>query len=130
MRSRSSKRWPLSKREVTAEELARPLVSFEDARAQILGSFAPLPPRLIALRDVLGLTLAETVVSEIDVPGFDNSAMDGYAIVAADTRAAKPVVLRLVDDVPAGVHPLTAIESGTAATIMTGAPLPPGADAV
>src|SRR5207237_658548 len=63
-----------------------------------------------------------------DVPGFDNSAMDGYAVRAADVKPG--AVLRLIDDLPAGSDPHVEIGAGTAATIMTGAPVPPGADAV
>ncbi len=118
------------KREVTAEELARPMVPYREARAQILAGFERLTPTRVLLDDALGLVTAEPLVAEHDVPGFDNSAMDGYAIRSADTAGSKPVVLRLVDEVPAGSSPTVAIEPGTAATIMTGAPLPPGADAV
>jgi molybdopterin molybdotransferase len=118
---------------VTASELAQPLVPYEEAVARVLEQIAALPPSLVPLRDARGLTLAEAIVSDHDVPGFDNSAMDGYAIVAADTAnatAAAPVVLRLVDDLPAGTAPAQRIVPGTAAKIMTGAPIPPGADAV
>lgn len=119
----------MTKREVTQEELARPLVSYEDAVATILSSFELLAPGRVPLIDALGLVLAENLVSDVDVPGFDNSAMDGYAIVSSDTQTP-PVTLRLVDDLPAGTAPTVTIMPGTAATIMTGAPLPPGADAV
>jgi molybdopterin molybdotransferase len=116
----------VSKRAVTKEELERPLVPYEDALTQIMSAFSILPPVELPLRDALGLVLASSVVADLDVPGFDNSAMDGYAVRAADT----PGVLKLVDDLPAGVSPSIEISEGTAATIMTGAPLPPGADAV
>jgi molybdopterin molybdotransferase len=120
------------KRSVTAEELQRPLVAYEDARAQILAAFSALDARDVAVADSLGLVAAADVVADFDVPGFDNSAMDGFAIRASDTSGAATgaVVLRLVDDLPAGTAARVAIEPGTAATIMTGAPLPPGADAV
>lgn len=117
------------KRTVTQEELARPLVPYEEARAAVLDAFEPLASQRMRLAEALGLVLAETVVSDIDVPGFANSAMDGYAIRSDDTADA-PVALRLVDDLPAGSAPSIEIEPGTAATIMTGAPLPPGADAI
>lgn len=120
------------KRTVTGEELARPLVSYTEAVEQVLGSFAPLRPAWLPLAEARGCVAAEDIAADLAVPGFDNSAMDGYAIRAADTAGArdKPVTIRLVDDVPAGVSPSVAIEPGTAATIMTGAPIPPGADAV
>lgn len=120
----------MTKRTVTAEELARPMVPYREAVETILREFQVLTPQEIVISSALGLRCAERVVSGHDVPGFDNSAMDGYAIVAADSTATKPVVLRLVDDLPAGTSPQVRIEPGTAATIMTGAPLPPGADAV
>lgn len=114
------------KREVTAKELEQPLIAYRDAVDAVLGEFSPLPAVNTALDAALGLVLAEDVVSSLDVPGFDNSAMDGYAVRAADT----PGVLRLIGDIPAGSHGHVTVEPGTAATIMTGAPLPDGADAV
>ena len=118
----------MSKRTVTKEELERPLVPYRDALDQIVSAFSALPPEAVPLERALGLVLAEPIVAAFDVPGFDNSAMDGYAVRAAD---AKPgAVLRLIDDLPAGSDPQVEIGPGTAATIMTGAPLPPGADAV
>ena len=119
----------MSKRTVTKEELERPLIAYRDAVDQILSAFAPLPPEMIPLQRALGLITAEPVVAPLDVPGFDNSAMDGYAVRAADIDTPG-TVLRLVDDLPAGSDPHIEIGPGTAATIMTGAPLPPGADTV
>jgi molybdopterin molybdotransferase len=120
----------VTKRVVTREELDRPMMPYREAVEKVLAALAPLKPRPVPLREALGLVIAERVVAELDVPGFDNSAMDGYAIRAADTSGAPPAVLRLVDDLPAGTSPAVAIEPGTAATIMTGAPVPVGADAV
>jgi molybdopterin molybdotransferase len=76
--------------------------------------------------EALGLVTAADIVSSIDVPGFQNSAMDGYAVRAADAAGT----LRVIDDVPAGSSSSRIVEPGTAITIMTGAPLPEGADAV
>ena len=121
------------KRTVTPEELAQPLIPYEEAVARVLEQIATLPPSYMPIAQARGLTLAKAVVSEIDVPGFDNSAMDGYAIVSTDTAAAsaeRPVVLRLVEDLPAGTAPTQAVSAGNAAKIMTGAPVPRGADAV
>ncbi|HEX9696809.1 MAG TPA: gephyrin-like molybdotransferase Glp [Actinomycetota bacterium] len=120
------------KRSVTREELQRPLVPYEEAVATILAVFAPLEPQSVPVPAALGLVAAETVVADLAVPGFDNSAMDGYAIRSADTAGAndEPVTLRLIDDLPAGSSPTIPIEPGTAATIMTGAAVPPGCDAV
>jgi molybdopterin molybdotransferase len=119
----------VTKRTVTQEELDRPLIAYRDAVDQILSAFAPLSPETIPLDRALGLITAESVVAPLDVPGFDNSAMDGFAVRAADIDVPG-AVLRLVDDLPAGSDPHIEIGPGTAATIMTGAPLPPGADAV
>ncbi|MGD9117960.1 MAG: molybdopterin molybdotransferase MoeA, partial [Dehalococcoidia bacterium] len=81
----------------------------------------------------LGQVLAEDVVSEINIPPLDNSAMDGYAVRAADTKGASPKsprLLRVIDTVVAGSISKTKVEPGTAIKIMTGAPLPAGADAI
>ena len=123
----------MTKRTVTAAELAQPLVPYEEAVERVLEEIETLPSSSVPLRDARGLTLAERIVSDHDVPGFDNSAMDGYAIVAADTANAStdtPAILRLVEDLPAGTAPTRRVESGTAAKIMTGAPIPAGADTV
>src|SRR6185503_18657156 len=87
----------------------------------------------LPLSDALGLVLAEDVVAPLALPGFDNSAMDGYAVVADNVAAAtaeQPVLLPVAEDIPAGrTDPLT-LKPGTAHRIMTGAPLPSGATAV
>jgi molybdopterin molybdotransferase len=85
------------------------------------------------LEDALGLVLAEDIVSRDNIPPFDNSAMDGYAVRGADVveaSADNPVTLDVIDDIKAGGVPMTAIRSGTAARIMTGAQMPEGADTV
>ncbi len=122
-----------ARRRVTADELATPLLPFEEARTRILESFAPLPAVQVAVADAAGLVIAERVISPIDVPGFDNSAMDGYAVRSADVADATseaPAMLRLVADLPAGTVTESPLPPGAAATIMTGAPMPSGADAV
>ncbi len=93
----------------------------------------PLEPEEVALEEALGRVLAEDVVSPIHQPPWDNSAMDGYATRAADVEGASaenPVTLTVVDDIPAGGFPSRAIGPGEAAKIMTGAPVPEGADGV
>jgi molybdopterin molybdotransferase len=120
-------------RAVTAEELATPLLPYEQARAFVIKAFQPLPPVAVPLAESLGRCIAERVVAEVDVPGFANSAMDGYAIRSADTAGAsatEPALLRLVDDLPAGRAPSVPLSSGAAAKVMTGAPIPVGANAV
>ncbi|WP_053617274.1 gephyrin-like molybdotransferase Glp [Nocardiopsis sp. NRRL B-16309] len=93
---------------------------------------APEPTELDLLR-AHGTVLAADVVSPVDLPGFDNSSMDGYAVCAADLDQAAPdapVRLPVVADIPAGDATPTAVRPGLCARIMTGAPLPEGADAV
>jgi molybdopterin molybdotransferase len=110
------------------------LHTVEEARAAVL---AAIPPRTVtehrAVVDALGLVLAEPIVSLTGLPPWDNSAMDGYAIRAADVRGAtedEPAALTVIGEIRAGVAPSTAVERGTAIRIATGAPVPPGADAV
>ncbi|HEX5252811.1 MAG TPA: gephyrin-like molybdotransferase Glp [Mycobacterium sp.] len=91
------------------------------------------PPVAVPLADAQGLVLAEDVVAQLALPVFDNSAMDGYAVLAEDTAAAtpeNPVVLRVAEDIPAGRTDELTLQPGTAHRIMTGAPLPAGATAV
>ena len=110
------------------------LHSVEEARDAVL---AAIPPRTItehrSIVDVLGLVLAEPVVSLTALPPWDNSAMDGYAIRADDVRAATeagPAILTVIGEVRAGTAASVAVERGTAVRIATGAPIPPGSDAV
>jgi len=106
------------------------MVSLDQALEAILATVAVLPDlETVALGDSLGRVLAADLVSPLDVPGFDNSAMDGYAVRAADTRAEAEVRLAVGQRIPAGTEP-QALAQGHAARIFTGAPVPPGADAV
>jgi molybdenum cofactor synthesis domain-containing protein len=105
------------------------LISIEAARRRILDACPPLAPVDLPLGDALGLVLAEQVVAGEDVPSFANTAMDGYAVRAADTAGA-PVRLEVVGTLAAGSAPDVAVGPGQAVRIMTGAPIPPGADAV
>lgn len=104
----------------------RPL---EEAQAAVLDAVGSLPVQSATLREARGLVLAEDVTAPHDIPPFANSAMDGYAVIAADVAEA-PVTLRVLEDVPAGSTPSMEVVSGAAIKIMTGAPLPAGADAV
>lgn len=107
--------------------------SVAEHRDAILASLAPLPPVETPLDHALGLVLAEDVHALVDVPGFDNSAMDGYAVRRADVVGASPghpVVLEVVADLPAGSGDDPAVPAGSAARIMTGAPVPADADAI
>lgn len=104
----------------------RPL---EEAQAAVLDAMALLPVQPATLREARGLVLAEDVTAPHDVPPFANSAMDGYAVRAGDTDPA-PARLTVLEDVPAGSVPTRKVVAGTAIKIMTGAPMPDGADAV
>ena len=109
------------------------MLTVDEAQRIVLQSVPQLPAERVPLLDALGCTLSEQVVADLDLPPFDNSAMDGYAVVAADTSGATPEnprALKVVEDLPAGAAPARRVEPGTAARIMTGAPIPPGADAV
>jgi molybdenum cofactor synthesis domain-containing protein len=102
------------------------VIALDDAQATILDAVAPLAPRAFARRDARGLVLAEEVVARERVPPFANTGMDGYAVRAADT----PGSLRVIGELPAGRAPTIAVGPGEAIRIMTGAPMPKGADAV
>lgn len=105
------------------------MLGVDDALARILAHFAPLPAVETPIVDALGLVVARDVASTVNVPPFRNSAMDGYALRHVDTRDA-PATLRVVGTIAAGTSPQRVIASGEAIRIMTGAPLPDGADAV
>ena len=107
--------------------------SVEKYLAEVLAAIRPLPVREIALADALGAVLDRDITAQWPLPSFDNSAMDGYAVRAADVAGAsadQPVALPVVGEIPAGDISAHAIEPGTAIRIMTGAPMPAGADAV
>ncbi len=109
------------------------LLSVDIALAQILAKITPVETPTVPLRECYGRLLAQPIVSGLNVPPFANSAMDGYAIVAADSRLASadtPARLTVIDHIPAGGAPTKTIVPGTAARIMTGAPMPAGATAV
>lgn len=95
-------------------------------RDAILASTTVLTPVRVPLTDAWGRTTAEPVVAILEIPAFENSAMDGYAVRSEDGAGPRTVVA----DIPAGVAPGAAIGAGDAARIMTGAPLPAGADAI
>ncbi len=108
----------------------RPL---SEVRDLVLGRCEPRPPREIELRLTHGCVLAEDVVAEVDLPGFASSAMDGFAVRVADVAGATaelPVVLEVIDTVAAGRASTAVVGSRQAVRIMTGAPVPTGADAI
>src|SRR2546428_12323268 len=113
----------------SAAKTAQRVLSVDEALERILARIAALAPETIALGDALGCVLAEDVVADRDVPPFRNSAMDGYAVRGEDV--ARPNVrLRVVGAIGAGETPARAVGRGEAMRIMTGAPMPDGADTV
>jgi molybdopterin molybdotransferase len=107
--------------------------SVDDHRRVVAGLITRKPPVTLPIADTLGLVLAEDVVAPLALPGFDNSAMDGYAVIAEEVAAAtpgQPVILPVAEDIPAGRTDSLTLKPGTAHRIMTGAPLPAGATAV
>jgi molybdopterin molybdotransferase len=104
------------------------MISIDEALERILPAIAPLDPERVGLQGAAGRVAAEPARSAVDLPPFDRSAMDGYAVRAADT--APGVDLRLVGGVAAGEVATSVLEPGTAARVSTGAAIPPGADAV
>ncbi len=109
------------------------MISVEEALTEILSHVHRLEPERVSILDAQRRVLAEEVVSDIDVPPFDNSAMDGYAVRAVDVAQAThqaPVSLKVIDSVAAGYVAGMQVDPGTAIRIMTGAPVPRGADAV
>lgn len=108
-------------------------LSVDEALAAILERVPVLDAEEVPVLEALGRVLAEDVRADLDVPPFDNSAMDGFAVRAEDTVGAtvdRPVRLRVTADLPAGRVPSTRVGPGEAIRIMTGAPMPEGADAV
>ena len=109
------------------------MLSVEQALEKILSHVDILDTEESPLLDCLGQVLAEDVYSNIDIPPLDNSAMDGYAVRSKDTHGASPKsprFLRVIDTVAIGSIPKLKLEPGTAIRIMTGAPIPKGADSV
>jgi molybdenum cofactor synthesis domain-containing protein len=105
------------------------MILFEEALAIVLAEVTPLPGEEVSLEQALGRVLAEDVAADQDLPPFDRAAMDGFAVRAADVAAA-PVALDVVGEVRAGEWPDLVVGPGQAVRIMTGAPVPSGADAV
>jgi len=109
------------------------LVSVDDYREGVLAGLEPLDPITLPLADSHGCVLAENVVAQWPLPSFDNSSMDGYAVLAGDVSSASeasPVTLTVIDDVPAGSRADVALRPGCAVRIMTGAPIPSGTDCI
>ncbi len=109
------------------------MLSVEEALERILSYFSALEPESKPILDSIGQVLAEDIYAQFDIPPLDNSAMDGYAVRAEDTEGAsedRPARLEVIGEVAAGYTSQRSVSRGTAIRIMTGAPVPPGADAV
>ncbi|MBI2831205.1 MAG: molybdopterin molybdotransferase MoeA [Chloroflexi bacterium] len=109
------------------------MITVEEALDKVLGYVNVLEAEEKPVLESLAQVLAEDVYSDIDIPPLDNSAMDGYAVLSEDTRGASkksPRILKVIDTVAAGSIPQKRVKTGTAIRIMTGAPMPDGADAV
>src|SRR5579883_3234152 len=109
------------------------MISVEEALERILAQVHRLEPEEKELLDAQGQVLAEDIVAPFSIPPLDNTAMDGYAVIAADTEGAseeRPVTLHVVGELAAGYVYEGRVEPGTAVRIMTGAPMPAGADSI
>jgi molybdopterin molybdotransferase len=109
------------------------LLSVNEARERILSHFQPVTTETLPLAGSSNRVLAQDIAATSDLPPFDNSSMDGFAVRAADVidaAAGSPRNLRVVADIPAGSHPTISLAPDEAARIMTGASIPDGADAV
>jgi molybdopterin molybdotransferase len=109
------------------------MLTVTEATRMILDTLQPLPTEVIPFAETLGRVLAEDLVADAPVPRFPQSAMDGFALRSADTLAAtadRPITLHILGTLGAGHRAAWALSPGTAVRIMTGAPIPPGADAV
>lgn len=110
-----------------------PLLTVEEHRARVLDAVTLLPVETVRLTEAAGRTLAAPVRAAHDLPGFDNSSMDGFAVRLADVEGAddeNPVAVRVVADLPAGSSDDPSFGAGEAVRIMTGAPVPTDADAI
>ncbi len=109
------------------------MLTVAEAVTRVTSGIEPLAPERVALLESCGRVLAEGVLAGYTLPHWDNSAMDGYAVRAVDimgASAASPVRLRVLETVAAGAFPAVRVQAGQATRIMTGAPLPDGADTV
>ncbi len=111
----------------------RDLLPVEEARRAMLEMIEPLDSETASILTARGQALAEDVTADCDLPPFDNSAMDGYAVQSADVATAtatSPIRLQVIEPIPAGRPPTLPVAAGQASRIMTGAPLPAGADGI
>ena len=108
-------------------------IKVDEARKIILEKIQPQGTEKVSINEALGRILSEDIIARRNNPPMDNSAMDGYALIAKDIELAtpeNPIKLDIIEDLAAGYSPKMTIQSGQAVRIMTGAPIPEGADAV
>jgi molybdopterin molybdotransferase len=113
--------------------MTQPMISVDAHLQRILETVQPLGSLDLTLADAHGCILDEPVAAEFPLPPFDNSAMDGYAVRSSDVAAASeqsPVAMPVIGDIAAGTTTAYSVQPGLCVRIMTGAPMPPGADAV
>jgi molybdopterin molybdotransferase len=119
---------------VKAADATTGLTPLQEAQRVVLDAANPLGLEKISILDTLGRVLGEDIIAERDNPPWDNSAMDGFAVrwedIKQEQAIPKPVTLKIVEDVPAGKMPTRSVGPGEAIRIMTGAPIPKGADTV
>ena len=104
-------------------------ISVEEARSLILDTLSVHESTKVALEESMGMTLAVDIESKESIPPFNNSGMDGYAVLSEDFQSL-PVTLDVLDEIPAGAVSEIVVKPGTCSKIMTGAPMPAGADSV
>src|ERR1041384_4061018 len=102
------------------------MLTVEEALELIRTRVKPLAPLELPIGEVSGLVLAEDITSDVNSPPYDKAVMDGYAVRSTDQERER----RILEEIPAGAVPQVAIAPGTVSRIMTGAPMPEGADAV
>jgi molybdopterin molybdotransferase len=105
------------------------VIPVAEASERIIARISPLPGEAVATGKAVGRVLSESINAPIDSPPWDNSSMDGYAVRSADVTRV-PVSLKVVEEIAAGAFPSRGIETGEAMRVMTGAPVPAGADSV
>lgn len=111
----------------------RELISLEEARKIIFGLIKPVSEENITLPAAMGRVLSQDILAPVSLPPFNRSPLDGYAVRAIDISSAKPekpVKLKIVNEIPAGISTKKIIDSCQAARIFTGAPIPDGADVI
>ena len=109
------------------------ILSVSEARERLITAVTAVETELISIDQAAGRVLASEITSHLDLPSFDNSSMDGFALQSADItniNPENPITLKVIADIPAGIYPTIALKSGQAARIVTGAVIPKGGDVV